>query len=96
MHNIDDCLFRTSFSISIQGDADLTDFETRMETSFNQFAKAFCTKLNSKFPKPWTLSKRNETRRQDPGHSEIFNIIISILNDKGLDAKLATSEADDM
>lgn len=57
MHNIDDCLFRTSFNVSIEGDADVGVFEDRMESSFATFVTVTLgAQLISKTPTLWTFS----------------------------------------
>lgn len=95
MHNIDDCLFRTSLSINIQGDAELTDFEVRMEASYQEFANAYFRKLIDKPQNGWRLAKRNETRRLATGHEEILNIVRDTLKGIGYDVEAIFRESED-
>jgi hypothetical protein len=62
MHNIDDCLLKTSISISIEGDADVGHFETQMENSFTSFVKTLGVQLISSSPRLWSFRSHQEMK----------------------------------
>jgi hypothetical protein len=76
MHNIDDCLFKTSISISIEGDADVGLFEAQMENSYNLFVKTLRLELISSSPKLWSLTHHKDMMR--PG-SECIEAVFWLL-----------------
>jgi hypothetical protein len=66
MHNIDDCLFKTSVSISIEGDADVGTFEAQMENSFTSFCKTLGIELISSSPRLWSFRSHREMKAISP------------------------------
>jgi hypothetical protein len=65
MHNIDDCLFKTSFSVSIEGAADTSAFERRMENEFKAFVKHLGLEPISSSPELWSFRLGKEAESDD-------------------------------
>lgn len=79
MHNIDDCLFKTSLTISVEGDADIKAFEAQMEHSYSLFLDKlrFRLQLLDNAPGFWSFRRHEDVSALDP---ESLEAIVWFLN----------------